>query len=197
MDIAHATALLLEYKYAIMLPVSIIEGPILSMVAGFFIHAGVLALIPSLLVLMLGDLIGDVLWYWLGRSYGHGFISRFGKYVSITEENISTVQRIFHRYHTPILLFSKLTMGLGFPGATLFTAGLAHVPFWRFMALNTVGQVVWTGLLIAIGYYLGQLYLQINGVLGVIATAAIIAIVFALLVGFGKYVRATLTKKTL
>jgi membrane protein DedA with SNARE-associated domain len=197
MDISHATELLLHYKYILMLPLAVIEGPILSMIAGFFIHTGQLALIPTFLVLVLGDLMGDTLWYWLGRHYGHSFVSKYGKYVSITEENIATIQRIFHRYHMPILLFSKLTMGLGFPGATLFTAGLSHVPFWRYMTLNAIGQVIWTGVLIAIGYYLGQLYLQFNNALGIVSAAGIMIIVFALLIGFGKYVRATLTQKTL
>ncbi|MDB5237955.1 MAG: alkaline phosphatase [Candidatus Kaiserbacteria bacterium] len=194
MDIAHATALLLEYKYLIMLPLAVIEGPILSMVAGFFIRAGELSLIPVFITLAAGDLIGDTLWYWLGRSYGHRFVSRFGKYVSISEDNIATLQRVFQRYHTPILLFSKLTMGLGFPGATLFTAGLSRVPFWRYMALNTIGQVIWTAFLIAIGYYLGQLYQQFNNILGILSAMGIMLVIFALLVGFGKYVRSRLTE---
>ena len=86
-------------------------------------------------------------------------------------------------------------MGVGFPGATLFTAGLAHVPFWRFMQLNAMGQVVWTGMLIAIGYFLGNFYVKVNDIIGLISAFAIMLLVLVAFWGFGRYVRARLVKK--
>lgn len=194
MDLSVATALLLQYKYIIIVPIAVIEGPILSMICGFFARTGELAILPSFVALAIGDLLGDALWYWLGRHYGHRFIRSFGHYVSITEEAVSTVHRIFDKYHTSILFFSKLTMGLGFPGATLFTAGMTRVPFRKFMLLNTLGQIIWTAGLMAIGYYLGNFYVQFNNTLGLVSTIAVIAIIMALLFGFARYMRKRFTK---
>jgi len=195
MDISVATELLLQYKYALLVPLAVIEGPILSMICGFFVSTGALILLPTFLALAVGDLMGDALWYWLGRTYGHSFITRFGTYVSITETNVATVERIFQRYHTSILLFSKLTMGLGFPGATLFTAGMTRIPFGKFMALNTAGQIIWTSGLLAVGYYLGDLYTSLDHVFGLVSTAAIMIIVVIALFGFGRFVRSRITQK--
>lgn len=195
MDLAVAIDLLLTYKYALMIPLAIIEGPILSIVCGFFVHTGALALFPTFLALAIGDLIGDALWYVLGRRYGHRFIARYGKFFSITEESVATVQRIFDTYHSSILLFSKLTMGLGFPGATLFTAGMTRIPFLKFMALNTLGQVLWTAALLSIGYYLGDVYVSLEGTFAIISTGGLMAVALLALFGFGRFVRATITKK--
>lgn len=194
MDLTVATALLLQYKYALMVPLAVIEGPILSMVCGLFIKTGALVFLPTFAALAAGDLIGDALWYWVGRNYGHRFIARFGKYFTITEENVATVQRIFDKYHTSILLFSKLTMGLGFPGVTLFTAGMTRIRFWKFMALNSIGQIGWTGMLLAVGYYLGDIYLSFENVFGLISAGSLMALAFLALFGFGRYVRATITR---
>lgn len=195
MDLAFVTQLLLEYKYLLMLPAAIIEGPILTMVCGLLVKLGRLSLVPTFLVLAVGDLLGDALWYWLGNTYGYGFVRRFGKFVSITEERVEIVKKIFHKYHIQILLVSKVTMGLGFPGATLFTAGLSKIPFWSFIGWNALGQIIWTGMLLGIGYYLGEYYVQVDDILGRISIIAIILIVFAALLGFSRYVRNQLTQK--
>lgn len=195
MDLSAALELLLTYKYVLMLPLAIVEGPILMMVCGFFVKTGQLALLPTFLILSLGDLLGDALWYWWGHAYGHRFVRRWGRFLSLTEEHIAIVERIFHRYHIRILLLSKLTMGLGFPGATLFTAGLVRIPFSAFMLLNTVGQLIWTGLLMGAGYFLGQLYIdQVDSVFGLISTFGMMAAILVALFGFSRFLRARLTK---
>ena len=79
------------------------EGPYLSIILGIFIRLNYFSLVPVYFALMIGDLIGDVFWYYIGYFYGHGFIRKFGKYFGVTEQNIENVKIIFHRYHHPIL----------------------------------------------------------------------------------------------
>lgn len=195
MTTGTAITLLLTYRYWIVFPLAIIEGPILAMLCGFLVHLRLFDFWPLFAVFYAADLVGDIGWYWIGRRYGHGFIARYGRYISITEEHVATVTKVFHRYHNPILLVSKVTMGLGFPGAVLFTAGLSKIPFGRYMALNMIGQVVWTGFLMGIGYYLGHFYEQISGAIGLVSSLVIMAIILAALFGFARFVRAEITKK--
>jgi membrane protein DedA with SNARE-associated domain len=167
------------------------------MLCGLLVHQGLLDVVPTFIVFYAADLVGDIGWYWIGRRWGHDFIARWGTYISITEAHVATVSKFFDRYHTPILLFSKVTMGLGFPGATLFTAGLTRISFGKYMALNALGQCIWTAVLLGIGYYLGNFYARVNGALGMLSTLALAAIILALLFGGARYVRNTLTEKTL
>jgi membrane-associated protein len=193
MDITAVTELIVEYKYLLMIPAAIIEGPILSMICGVLIRLDTLALLPTFLALAVGDLIGDALWYAAGYRYGNTFFHRFGRFFSITEGNVETVKRIFQKYHVRILLLSKVTMGIGFPGATLFTAGITGISFRTYMFLNTLGQIVWTGMLLSIGYFLGNVYESIGNALGIISTLALMGITLAALIGFGRYVRTRIT----
>ncbi len=175
--------------YAIIIIVSFVEGPILAMLCGLFVKLGSFSFLPLYLALMVGDLIGDVFWYYIGYFVGHPFIRRFGKYFSVTEEGVTKVTAIFHKYHTYILLISKITMGFGFALVTLVTAGIVKIPFKKYIAMNVVGQLVWTGILMAVGYFLGHIYVAVDNVLGKLFIIALFVIAFIGLIGYGKYMR--------
>lgn len=161
----YVLGLILTYKYAIIFPAALFFGPVISLFSGFLLRLEYVELLPVSLALAGGELTGDVVWYWLGRRYGKSFVDRFGGYFGITTKSISFVKMMFHKYHDLIVLLSKLTAGFGFAPAIFFTAGLSHVHFGRYMALNVIGQIVWTGGLLAAGYYLGHFYLVANSII--------------------------------
>ena len=97
------------WAYAIIVAVAFAEGPYLSMAAGFLLRFDYFSFWPLYGALMVGDLIGDVVWYYIGRRWGHGFIKRFGKYFSITETGVEKVTKIFHKYKHSILFISKIS----------------------------------------------------------------------------------------
>ncbi len=187
-------AFILHYKYFIMVLLSLVEGPAVMMASGFFLKLGYVSFLPAYFFLMLGDLMADAGWYAVGYFLGEPFIRRFGKYVSITEEKIATVKRIFHKYQISILFMSKITMGFGFALVTLITAGIVKIPFRRYIAMNLIGQFVWTALLMSVGYFFGNLYLAIDNWFGRLSVFVLFVIVFLCLLGFGKYVRGRFTK---
>jgi membrane protein DedA with SNARE-associated domain len=180
--------------YGVIVLVSFVEGPILAMICGLLIKLGDIPFIPAYTALMIGDLIGDVVWYNIGYYFGPLFIGRFGKYFGITENGVATVKRIFHKYSNQILIISKITMGFGFALVTLVTAGITKIPFGRYLALNFLGQFVWTGLLLYVGYLLGNLYTYANDILSKITVLALGVIIFFSMIGYGKYVKAKIQK---
>ena len=159
---AATIQLILLYKYFIILPLAVIEGPVISLICGFFVKLNFLSFWPVYLILIAGDLIGDVFWYSVGYFGGEGFVRKFGKYFHITEERENTVKKIFYKYQTSILIISKVTMGFGFALVTLVTAGIVRVSFKKYMMLNFLGQFFWTGGLLAVGYFFGSLYVNFN-----------------------------------
>ena len=177
------------WTYAIIAIASFAEGPILAMLCGVLYKLGLVPFTPIYIALMAGDLLGDSFWYTIGYHFGYPFIKRFGKYFSLTESGVAAVTRIFHKHQNSILIISKVTMGFGFALVTLVTAGIVKIPFKRYISLNFLGQFVWTGFLMVIGYFLGDLYIQINGVFGALFVAAIIIVLFFGLIGWGKYMK--------
>lgn len=177
------------WVYVIILLTASIEGPILSILGGVLIKLGYLPFLPIYAALMVGDLLGDTIWYLIGRYVGHSFIRKYGKYVSVSEHRVDQVTKIFHKYTYRILIISKITNGFGLSAVTLLTSGMSKIPYLKYIGLNLAGQFVWSGLLIAVGYYFSQLYLQIDGIIGKISIVGLFLVLVALFIGFTNYLR--------
>ena len=184
---AYLLGLVIHYKYWLIAPLALAEGPLIMMMSGFLYKLGYLSLAPTFALLMLGDLVGDTLWYGIGFFLGDPFIVKFGKYFSIDEEKVHAAKNVFRKHHTWIIFVSKVTMGLGLALATLVTAGITRIPFRRYITLNFLGQFIWTGILLTVGYIFGNLYVKIDNTLGKVSIFAAIALVLVALLGFGKY----------
>ena len=159
------------------------EGPILSVLLGVLLRLGYFNLPLAYVSLMMGDLIGDVAWYYIGYRYGHKFIAKYGTYFSVTEARVEKAKDIFRKHQHKVLFISKITTGFGFAIVTLVTAGMARVPFFAYLSTNIAGQFIWTGILLAIGYFFGNLYVTFNNVFGRISVTA--GIIFFILIALG------------
>ncbi len=177
------------WAYLTIIVVAIIEGPILSVILGIILKLGYFSPVPIFIVLMFGDLLGDIIWYGIGRRWGIGFVRRFGKYVDVTENSIEKMKELFHRHSGRILFISKVSNGFGFALAVLMTAGMTHVPFRKYMAVNTVGQIVWTGVLVGMGYFFGHLYTTVDSVLGYISITALAVVIIFVFLGYRNYLK--------
>lgn len=181
--------LLLAYGYLSLFPGVWFFGPLAALLAGVFARFDVFNLWLAYGILLFAALLGDIFWYWVGARWGHSFIGRFGRYVSVTEEHVARVNELFHKYHSPIILLTKVTNIFGLMIPVLVAAGMARIPFSRFVALNLVGEAVFTGGLIGIGYFFGDLYLRIDNYLGRALIIGFLVALAAASIGFGRYVR--------
>ena len=183
-------AWLLAYRYPIAIPLALVEGPVVMLVAGTLVRAGLFSFWPLFFLLAAGDFAGDVLWYLLGRHGGRRFIEKYGHYFNVTPENVEHAGGFFKNHQTKILFLSKITMGFGFAIWTLMAAGAAKVSFKKYLAINFLGEFVWTGFLMGVGYFLGNLYVAVDKGLRWMFIVAMIAIGLAAIYGFGKFMRA-------
>jgi len=177
------------WVYIFIILLACAEGPFLSMIFGVLIKLGYFSFLPVYIALMVGDLLGDVFWYYLGFFYGHRFIIRFGKYFNITEQNVESVTKIFHKHRHPILFISKITNGFGFALATLMTAGMVKLPFSKYLTVNALGQLIWTGFLISVGYFFGNFYLAVNAVIGKMLVIALFIVLFVAFIRYMQYLQ--------
>ena len=66
--------LLFTYSYLILFPLVVVEGPIVTIIAGFLVSLGFMDFIPTYLTIVSGDLVGDFVYYsagrwWLNKTY--------------------------------------------------------------------------------------------------------------------------------
>jgi membrane protein DedA with SNARE-associated domain len=164
-------------KYPLIFLGCYIEGTVVMMGAGLLWHEGLVDFWPAYIALVLGDFLSDLMWYFIGYYAARKTIDKWGPRFGITPENVSKVERRFHKYHIQILYISKLSMGFGLAVATLTTAGMLRVPLSRYIAINLSGGLVWVFAMMMVGYYFGNVLayipeqLQLIFALGVLTAA--------------------------
>ena len=166
--------LLLIYKYLILVPLAIIEGPIVSVIAGFLTTLNVFNPLVVYVVMVIGDIAGDGIFYYLGYSGKKLF-----NYFKINEEKIEKAKVYFEKNHQKAIAGSKIMWGIGTAG--LIAAGALHVPYKRYFktcALYSLGQSL---IMMLLGIFFGQAYVIIGKYLDYYTTTvSILALVILL-----------------
>lgn len=167
--------LLLTYKYVILIPLAIIEGPIVTVVAGFLVTLKVFNPLLVYVVMVIGDVVGDAGIYYIGYSG-----KRFLKYFKITDEKLERAKNYFKDNHKKAIIMSKLVHGIGFTG--LIAAGASHVPYKRYFVTCTLISVVQSFIMLMIGIFFGHAYVVIGKYLNYYA--ALVSVIFLVVLLF-------------
>jgi membrane protein DedA with SNARE-associated domain len=174
-------ALLLTYKYIILIPLAIIEGPIVTVLCGFLVTLKVLNPLLVYIIMVLGDIVGDAGIYYIGYSG-----KKLLKYFKVTEEKLEKAKIFFKENHNKAIAMSKLVHGIGFTG--LVAAGALHVPYKRYFKTCALISAVQTLLMLMIGILFGHAYVQIGKYLNYYAAGiSILALVVLLFIFIKKY----------
>lgn len=149
-----------QYGYLIMLPLMILEGPVVTILAATLAALGAFNVWIVFGLSILGDMIGDVLLYAAGYRWGLGFVRRAGRYLGITERLVVRMEKYFSRHGGKTIFAVKSTTGLCW--ATFVAAGIVKMSFRKFLKYSFLGGLVWSGFLVAMGYFYGYLWREIN-----------------------------------
>jgi len=182
-EIQHYLAI---YGYAALLPLAIIEGPAVTVFAAFLGAQGVLDVVGVYAIVVLGDLVGDVLYYAVGRFAAARWAAkrttaewgaedrsatepgatgrwptqpksgRTSRWMASVRRRVEVLAPRIRTRAGAMLLFGKLTHSAGI--AVLLAAGAAHVHLRRFLAFNLLGTLPKSLVLVLLGYWFGRLY---------------------------------------
>lgn len=148
-------------KYPLFFLGAYLEGTVVMLTGGVLLRLGQVQFFPLYVSLILGDVLSDIMWYWIGYFGARPFVLRWGYLVNATPEVVGKLERRFHKYHLRILVISKLTMGFGLAVPILMTAGMLRVSFLRYCIVNITGSFIWVGFVIFIGYTFGNVLILI------------------------------------
>lgn len=148
----HIIQLLLTYKYFILIPLAVLEGPIASVIAGFLASLGVFNLLFVYLIMVLGDNIGDAIYYYIGYSGKKLFRGYFAR----NEEKIKSAKEFFEKHHNKAIAASKIMWGIGPAG--LVAAGALHIPYKRYFKICALYSLIQSFFMISLGIFFGQAY---------------------------------------
>ena len=143
-----------SHGVSILLPLSIIEGPIVSVLAGYASRLSIFPVFVAFGIVVLGDIVGDTLLYLLGRRGIRRIPERWLSRMGLVPERLAALSDHFAAQGGRTIILGKITHSAG--AAVLVAAGLAHMPFWKFLWFNLMGTVPKSAVLIALGYVLGE-----------------------------------------
>ena len=117
---------------------------------GVICYMGLLSLSQAVPVAIAGAILGDWLWYFIGRKYARVLLKRFPSMLQKVEKLKHKVEEKGH-----ILAFSGRFI---FGGAVLFPVALGFYkyPFKKFALYEVIGTTLWAIIGISVGYILGQ-----------------------------------------
>jgi membrane protein DedA with SNARE-associated domain len=169
---------LAAYGYAALLPLAIVEGPVVTVLAAFLASRGILNVAIVYVIVVFGDLIGDVLHYAVGRWTLQWLASGRGRWSGRLRHRVAALRAPIHLHAGRMLLFGKLTHSAGF--AVLLAAGAAHVPMPRFLGYNLLGTLPKSLVLVLVGYFFGRLSASLQSELQIAGIAGFVLIAMAL-----------------
>jgi len=122
--------------------------------AGYLAFSGKMDIGLILLSGVLGSLVGALINYYLAFFMGRKFLEKYGNYFFISQETLKKMDNYF-KNHGHISTFS----GRLVPGVRQLIsipAGLAKMNMVEFLVFTFIGAGIWAGILVALGYFLGQ-----------------------------------------
>jgi membrane protein DedA with SNARE-associated domain len=173
-----------------------VEGPIIIIITGFLVFLGFLNVYVAYFVLVLADIIGDSLYYSIGK-YGAqvAWIKKLGSFIGYGEKSEKYIEDHFIKHKGKTLLLSKISHGIG--GTVQVAAGVAKVPYLEFLLYSFLGTAPKVLILFLIGYYAGSSYEKIDKYFDTFAIfiLGIVILFLASYLIFSKYAKRYLTKE--
>ncbi len=181
--------LLMIYRYWILFPLAVFEGPIVSLVTGFLIHIGALSFWPAFVILILGDIIPDSILYFIG--YWGGNTKLVQKLISSSDffnKHFDSVGKLWTEHGRVTMFLGKLAYGMALP--FIVSAGIVKIPFKKFISYTIPVTILQYGIIISIGYSSGKLYAAAGKYVDLFYfTIAILIIAIAAIYLVAKYAR--------
>ena len=126
-------ALLVTNGSALILPLAVIEGPFVTIAVGALAARGYVDWRLALLLLVCGDLIGDLIYYVIGRA-GDAPLAAVLRRFSVGAEVMEGLRRDLSGHATKMLFIGKWTHSIGC--LVLVGSGMLRLPLPGFLLVN-------------------------------------------------------------
>ena len=180
--------LIAEYRYWILFPLACFEGPITGFVVGTLVAFGSFDGVPAFGLLIMGDVLPDISYYFLGRYGEKGtLVKRALGSIGVSEEHFGVIRDLWHTHTGKTMFFSKLAYGLSTP--FLISAGFTKLEFKKFLLYALPVTLAQYSILMGLGYYFGAAYYNtitqsFNGIGILIASMILVAAFYAFFTRF-------------
>ena len=157
-----------------------LPGETALIAASVYASEGHLPIAGVIAVAAVAAIIGDNIGYWIGREGGRRLIDRYATFKRFGDRVIPPAERFFDRHGGKAVFLARFFGGVRVTGAWM--AGISRMTWWRFLAWNALGGIVWALGVGLVAYYVGKAAadaLARYGVYGGIVVALLVVIAIA------------------
>jgi membrane protein DedA with SNARE-associated domain len=165
-------------------------GETVLIAASVYAGAGRLSVVGVGLIALLAAVVGDNIGYAIGYFGGHALVLRFGRFVLLTAERMEKAERFFARHGGKIVVVARFIEGLRQLNGII--AGVAEMPWPRFLLFNTIGAALWVGTWTMVGYLAGD---HIQTIYDLVSRYSLYALIAAALVVAALVARMVLRRR--
>jgi membrane protein DedA with SNARE-associated domain len=135
-----------------------IPSELIMPMAGYLASEGRMNLYGAIVAGTAGSLLGALLLYWIGHRIGEerlkDFADRHGRWLTFSRADIDRASQWFARRGGWAVFVCRLIPGIR--SLISIPAGIHHMHLGTFLAFSAAGTALWTGLLVWVGYLLGN-----------------------------------------
>lgn len=131
-----------------------IPGETVTLAGGFLAGSDQLNYWIVLSDAILGAIIGGNIGYWVGRSGGWPLLLGVGRVFRVQEPQLISLKNQFSENAAKAVFLGRFVALLRIFASPL--AGIAQMPYSRFMLYNTLGAAVWASVMVTLSYFAGQ-----------------------------------------
>src|SRR6266853_4182053 len=130
-----------------------LPGDSLLFTVGVVAGAGDLNIVIVNLVLMAAAMIGDTTGFWLGRITGPRIFDRPNSRL-FKRQHLERTQKFYEKYGGKTIIYARFVPIIRTFAA--FVAGVAQMPYLRFLPYSICGAIGWVAFMTTLGYTLGK-----------------------------------------
>mgnify|MGYP001222818151 CR=1 FL=1 len=148
------------WGYPLMFVLMFFEGPFATMIAAFLASQGLFNVGIVFILSVSGDVLGDIGLYHIGYFGGPHIIEKAQKFLKVKDATVEKLKDKFHQNSGKLIFYVKSTTGLSYITFTL--AGALRMKLFKFIKYSIFGGLVWSSLLVFLGYFFGYAAAQIS-----------------------------------
>ncbi len=151
------------------------------------VASGVLAsnsklnIVAVIVVASAAAIVGDNCGYWIGRKGGRKLLERWSFVNRHAQKVLPRAERLFEKHGGKTVFFGRFIAVLRITAAWM--AGISRMPWWRFLAFNAAGGILWATLVGLVAFYSGTAAADAIQRYGLYAAGGIVVLVIAFVVG--------------
>lgn len=178
---------------AIGLMIEIIPSEIVLAYGGYMVSEGTIGFIGAIIAGVIGGTIAQIFIYWIGRYGGRPFLDKYGKYLLIKKHHIDMSENWFQKYGAGVVFSARFIPVVRH--AISIPAGIAKMPFLKFVVLTVLAIIPWSILFVYLGIQLGSQWDDVENIAGTYTTPIMILAIVVIALYFVIKKRTALFKR--